>query len=109
MPLLLLLLSTCRTLLEYFYTRHLWGTHLAQGLYAQKTQCMAGLEPTISWLRAQYLNHSAILPIRSATLLHTIVASVKHRLDIGMAIIQCLCMHTQRNANFCRLPLRRSD
>ncbi len=38
---------------------HISGTNLAQGLYVLKTKRTAGLEPTISWLRVQCLNHLA--------------------------------------------------
>ncbi len=38
---------------------HISDTNRVQGLYVPKTDRMAGLEPTLSWLRVQYLNLSA--------------------------------------------------
>ncbi len=39
--------------------KHISGTNLAQGLaQVPKTKCMEELEPMISWLRVQCLNHS---------------------------------------------------
>ncbi len=52
--------STSKQLHINDYLRHFQGTNLAQCLQAQKTQCMAGLEPKMQWLGVQYLNHSAI-------------------------------------------------
>ncbi len=58
-----LLLSTCRTLLEYIYMRHIWGTLiLPKDFRHRRPSIWRDSKPTILWLRVQYLNHSAIRP-----------------------------------------------